>query len=76
MGSVFDLAGCVFANYAIATANPIGPIMAMMDGQMLLMTIIMSFASGHVPHWMQIFGLLFGVTGIAVLSLFKYLKCP
>jgi hypothetical protein len=73
-GSVFDLAGCTFANFSIATGNPIGPILAMMDGQMLLITIIMAVSSGLMPHWMQLFGLLFGIAGIAVLSFFRYVR--
>ena len=46
IGSVMDCIGCFFANCAIATGNQVGPILALMDSQMLLITVIVCIKSG------------------------------
>lgn len=40
IGSILDVAGSIFANYAIATRSPVGPIFALTDTQILLVTVV------------------------------------
>ena len=68
VGSVIDVFGGVFANYAIATRSPVGPIFALTDCQILLVTIVASIRMAVLPHWMQIFGLASGVFGACILT--------
>jgi hypothetical protein len=72
-GGILDLFGCCLANYAISTGKPVGPIFALCDSQVLLITVIMAFRHYLMPHWMQCIGLTFGVIGASVLSLTRYL---
>ncbi len=67
LGSILDILGAFFCNCAIATGAPAGPILALCDSQMLLVTIIAAITMSMIPHWMQIIGLLTGTLGVSVL---------
>ena len=66
-GSILDILGAFFCNCAIATGAPAGPILALCDSQMLLVTILAAIIMSVMPHWMQILGLLTGTLGVSVL---------
>ena len=72
IGSMLDLTGCFFANSAVSTGNPCGPIFALCDSQILIVTVIVTVFVGIVPHWMQALGLLSGFSGALVLALYEY----
>jgi hypothetical protein len=40
IGSILDVAGSIFANHAIASRAPVGPIFALTDTQILLVTVV------------------------------------
>jgi drug/metabolite transporter (DMT)-like permease len=67
-GSIIDVIGSFFANCAIATRSPVGPIFALTDTQMMIITIVHAFGYGMMPHWMQIVGLVFGLIGASILT--------
>jgi len=67
LGSIIDILGAFFCNCAIATGSPAGPILALCDSQMLLVTIAAAIMMGMMPHWMQVIGLLTGSFGVSVL---------
>lgn len=68
IGSILDVAGSIFANYAIATRSPVGPIFALTDTQILLVTVVAAIKMLQIPHWMQIMGLVSGVVGACILT--------
>ena len=68
IGSILDVAGSIFANYAIATRSPVGPIFALTDTQILLVTVVAAIKMLQIPQWMQIMGLLSGVVGACILT--------
>ena len=68
IGSILDVAGSIFANYAIATRSPVGPIFALTDTQILLVTLVAAIKMLQIPHWMQIMGLVSGVVGACILT--------
>jgi len=68
IGSVLDVAGSIFANHAIATRSPVGPIFALTDTQILVVTIVAAIRMLQVPHWMQLMGLVSGVVGACILT--------
>ena len=68
IGSILDVAGSIFANYAIATRSPVGPIFALTDTQILLVTVVAAIKMFQIPHWMQIMGLVSGVVGACILT--------
>ena len=72
IGSFFDITGSVFANAAIGTGGPVGPIFALVDSQIVIVTIVAAARMGLLPHWMQLLGLAFGVCGTIVLSLTRF----
>jgi len=51
-GSAIDCFGSFFANAAIATGSPVGPIFALCDTQMLIVTIVTANIMNILPHWM------------------------
>lgn len=51
-GSMMDLTGCYFANAAVATGKPCGPIFALCDAQWLAVTLLVAIFAGIIPHWM------------------------
>jgi hypothetical protein len=51
-GSIIDLVGVFLANSAVATGKPAGPIFALIDSQIILVTIIVAIKSRIIPHWM------------------------
>ena len=67
-GSIIDCIGCFFANSAVATGFPVGPIFALCDTQMLIVTVVSAIAMKAMPHWMQIGGLVVGTVGVGVLT--------
>lgn len=67
-GSIIDCMGCFFANSAVATGFPVGPIFALCDTQMLIVTVVSAIAMKAMPHWMQIGGLVVGTVGVSVLT--------
>ena len=46
----------------------------MFDGQIVAITILVCIYTQSIPHWMQVAGLIFGIVGMAVLTLSDYLK--
>lgn len=68
IGSILDVAGSLFANYAIATKSPVGPIFALTDTQILLVTVVAAIKMLEIPHWMQLMGLVSGVVGACILT--------
>lgn len=73
-GSMLDVSGCYFANAAVATGNPVGPIFALCDSQWLFVTILVAIVAGIIPHWMQLIGLCFGGVGALILSLTEHFQ--
>lgn len=71
-GSILDLTGCFFANCAVSTGAPIGPIFALCDSQWIFVTAIVAVYSGLIPHWMQLIGLVCGAFGTLVLACYEY----
>lgn len=67
-GSIIDGMGCFFANRAISTGSPVGPIFALVDTQILMVTIVSTIRMGVIPHWMQLSGLAVGTLGAVVLT--------
>lgn len=49
-GSTIDILGSYFANCAIATGNPVGPIFALTDCQTMIVTIVAAVGLGAMPH--------------------------
>ena len=68
IGSILDVAGSIFANHAIASRAPVGPIFALTDTQILLVTIVAAIRMMEIPHWMQLMGLVSGVVGACILT--------
>lgn len=52
LGSVFDCLGCFLVNCAIATGNPIGPILALVNTEVLMVTVIAAIRLGRLPNYM------------------------
>jgi hypothetical protein len=72
IGSVFDCLGCLFVNCAISTGNPIGPILALVNTEVLMVTVIAAIRLGRLPNYMQLCGFGIGTLGVGVLTrLFK-----
>jgi hypothetical protein len=74
VGSMLDLTGCFFANSAVSTGKPCGPIFALCDSQIVIVTVIVTVFVGIVPHWMQALGLVSGFSGALVLALYEYFQ--
>jgi drug/metabolite transporter (DMT)-like permease len=69
MASLTNVLGSYFATAAFATGGPVGPIVAMLDVQVILLTIISAFIMHEVPHYLQLLGLLTGSVGACVLAM-------
>ena len=68
IGSVFDCLGCFFANCAIASGSPIGPIQALINTEILMVTVIAAIRLGRLPNYMQLCGFGIGTLGVGVLT--------
>lgn len=69
IGSFFGTAGCLFSQSAIASGAPLGPIGALSNLQMLVLTIISAIATGVMPNWVQWLGLMVGLFSACVITI-------
>lgn len=69
VGSLVNTLGSVFVGAAIGTGAPIGPILALLNTQVIFMTLITALTTGVVPNWMQLVGLALGLTSAFVLTI-------
>ena len=58
-----------FFNRRALTAGPMGPAFAIMNGAVVLVTIIQSFRYWKLPSLLEFIGLVIGVSGMLVLTL-------
>lgn len=73
LGSILNNVGIVFVGNACAT-GVIGPSMALVNVQSILMTIMAAVFASQIPTWMQVLGLVIGILGSLVLTISDYLK--
>lgn len=52
VSSAFNTAGCLFSQMAIATGSPLGPIQALQNTQMVVLTLISAVATATFPNLM------------------------
>ena len=68
MASFFGTIGGVFVGLAIATGAPLGPIFALMNLQMIVLTVLLIFVGGIVPNAMQWAGLSLSLLAAMILT--------
>lgn len=50
--SIFSTLGCLFSQFSLATGAPLGPISAVSNTQMVVLTLISAVATSVMPNWM------------------------
>jgi len=59
---------------AFATRGPMGPIMAILNVQSIILTIFQAVKTLALPNWMQMIGLVFGIIGGLTLAVPDFMK--
>jgi drug/metabolite transporter (DMT)-like permease len=67
--SLTNVLGSYFATASFATGASVGPIVAMLDVQVIFLTIISAFVMQQIPHYLQLLGLLAGIVGACILAM-------
>jgi drug/metabolite transporter (DMT)-like permease len=68
LGSLLNCVGSSFVIAAFATQAPIGPILALLITQTIVVTVVQAVMLAAAPNWMQLLGLAFGITGAFILT--------
>jgi len=74
IASLLNLIGGIFSICAYATMAPPGPSTALIGNQTIIVIIVSAVMLGKVPSGLQIIGLIFGILGSLVLTVFKEMK--
>ena len=74
IASALNLAGCLFVITCFSTGAPAGPASALVNMQTVLVVIIAAIASGIMPSWIEIVGLLIGIFGAMLLTIPDIIK--
>jgi hypothetical protein len=69
VGSLINVFGSMFAGAAIGTGAAIGPMIALLNTQMVIMTIISALITAVMPNSMQLVGLALGLLSAFVLTI-------
>ena len=71
LGSLGSLLNCIASSFVIAafaTLAPVGPILALLNTQTIVVTVVQAVMLAALPNWMQLLGLAFGITGAFILT--------
>ena len=69
LASLINLVGGIFTISCYATGSPMGPSSALLNTQVILVTIIASIIEMKMPLTMQMIGLIFGLLGALQLTI-------
>jgi len=59
---------------SFATGGPVGPMLALLNVQSIMMTIIQAVRTATLPNYLQLIGLAFGTIGGLILTVPDFVK--
>jgi drug/metabolite transporter (DMT)-like permease len=69
IGSLGNGCGSFFATAAFATGSAAGPIVAMLNVQVILLTLLSAVRMQIIPNWLQLIALVIGIIGALILTI-------
>jgi drug/metabolite transporter (DMT)-like permease len=68
LAGILNALGIVALNLAY-TLGPMGPVAALVALTSVFLTIIQSIQLHRLPHWMEVLGMLLGLTGALIITI-------